>query len=121
MTVKWPRASRGHFQGISRFILLVLGKPLLTIYLDPSFLTIPSRDTVSSIGLDRQQRPGATVLSDECFCYFRHAIAADECRVKFQPEYVRGGESITQDAQKFDEAGIPRVKEVFFAGSHSDV
>ena len=116
-----PRPSSGHSQGISQSTLLVLGKPMYYNYLDTSFLMISSRDTVSSIGLSGQQRPGATVVSDECFCYFRHAIAADECRVKFQPEYVRGGESIPQDALKFDEVGIPRVKEVFFAGSHSDV
>ena len=121
MAVKLPRASSERFQGISRFILLALGKPLHTIYLDPSFLTISSRDIISSIEFARQERPGATVVPDEYFCYFRHAIAADECWVKFQPEYVRGGESIPQDALKFDEAGIPRVKEVFFAGSHSDV
>ena len=97
----------------------MLGKPICFIHQDISFLTISSRDTVSSKGLARQKRPGATILSDESFCYLRHAIAADECRVNFQPEYVRGGESIPRDALKFDEAGIPRVKEVFFAGSHS--
>ena len=114
-----PRESSEYSQWISQFILLVLGEPMRFICLNISFLMILSRDTVSSKGLARQQRPGTTILSDECFCFFRHAIAADECRVNFQPEYVRGGESIPRDALKFDEAGIPRVKEVFFAGSHS--
>lgn len=37
-------------------------------------------------------------LTDEfndCICYFRHALALDERRVKFLPEYVCGGESYT--------------------------
>ena len=45
-------------------------------------------------------------------CAFRHALALDELRVKFLPEYANGG----------GEPGPhPQVKEVWFAGSHSDV
>ena len=55
------------------------------------------------------------------FCYLRHAIAADEYRVKFLPELVCGGASVPQERQEVDEAGVPRVKEVYFPGSHSDM
>ena len=86
------------------------------------FLTLLSlsRDTVSSIGFIRQLRPGASVLGP-IFCYFRQAIAADECRGKFQIKLVHRGASIPPEEQEFDEAGVPRVKEVHFAGTHAEM
>ena len=84
------------------------------------YLILRIRDTVSSIGFIRQLRPGASVLG-QIFCYFRQAIAADECRGKFQVEFVHGGASIPPEEQEFDEAGVPRVKEVHFAGTHADM
>jgi len=48
-------------------------------------------------------------------CVFRHALALDELRVKFLPEYVNGGNG--PGPEDNDE----RVKEVWFAGSHSDM
>ncbi|KAF8870031.1 hypothetical protein BD779DRAFT_1614237 [Infundibulicybe gibba] len=102
-------------------------------------------DTVSSIGLARSK---SLPFTDTCehFCYMRHALALDERRVKFQPEYARGGESVPNPAQQANpntsmepsqgnaglegknKAGVqdkpksrPRVKEVWFAGSHSDM
>ncbi|KAF8878559.1 hypothetical protein BD779DRAFT_1628474 [Infundibulicybe gibba] len=104
-------------------------------------------DTVSSIGLARSK---SLPLTDKCehFCYMRHALALDERRVKFQPEYACGGESwIPNPAQQpntnalieppRDDASLegkntatvqagkpksrPRVKEVWFAGSHSEI
>ena len=52
-------------------------------------------------------------------CYFRHALALDERRVKFLPEYAYGGLGPP------NESSIPgrpvRVKEVWFAGTHSDM
>lgn len=62
------------------------------------------RDTVSSVGL-----LGKTLKytqSGPSICLFRHALALDERRVKFLPEYVTP--QLT-------------VKEVWFAGNHSDV
>jgi hypothetical protein len=50
-------------------------------------------------------------------CVFRHALALDERRVKFLPEYVNGG--LGPKANGNQEASD--VKEVWFAGSHSDV
>jgi hypothetical protein len=73
-------------------------------------------------------------------CYFRHALALDEHRVKFMPEYVdpirevREPESVLEWPDSIDPidtiiSGDPRiadpsqdrVKEVWFAGSHSDM
>ncbi|KAF8160440.1 hypothetical protein K438DRAFT_1859750, partial [Mycena galopus ATCC 62051] len=49
-------------------------------------------DTVSSVGLVRQ-KPLPLTSSAEHICIFRHALALDERRVKFLPEYVDGGNS----------------------------
>ncbi|KAF8841640.1 hypothetical protein BDN67DRAFT_989627 [Paxillus ammoniavirescens] len=70
-------------------------------------------DTVSSVGFGRDQTLPCTTSSCEHICYFRHALALDERRVKFLPEYVFGGRS--------DSTNDGRIKEVWFAGAHSDV
>ena len=110
-----------------------------------------SRDTVSSIGIERGTGilPG-TVDGMKHVCYFRHALALDERRVKFQPEYAYGGraaENESQCASNKDNQLVPDLKtelddplqpdnkyaierlrhprpqtlEVWFAGTHSDV
>ena len=48
-------------------------------------------------------------------CIFRHALALDEHRVKFLPEYAFGGEGPEGKTTSCD------IKEVWFAGSHSDM
>ena len=48
-------------------------------------------------------------------CVFRHALALDEFRVKFLPEYAYGGEGPAGKNPTCD------LKEVWFAGSHSDM
>ncbi|KAF9228170.1 hypothetical protein BS17DRAFT_325263 [Gyrodon lividus] len=70
-------------------------------------------DTVSSVGFGRGKTLPCTTSSCEHICYFRHALALDERRVKFLPEYVFGGRSDSTDDD--------RIKEVWFAGAHSDV
>ncbi|KAF9028035.1 WD40 repeat-like protein [Hymenopellis radicata] len=72
-------------------------------------------DTVSSIGIFRDPKllPGTTD-GMEHVCYFRHALALDERRVKFLPEYANGG--LMEPPRK-----TPDVKEVWFAGTHSDI
>jgi hypothetical protein len=53
-------------------------------------------------------------------CVFRHALALDERRVKFLPEYANGGVGPTLHDDTG--AGVTgNVKEVWFAGSHSDM
>ena len=50
------------------------------------------RDTVSSIGIVRGKTMlPMTVDGMTHVCYFRHALALDERRVKFLPEYAYGG------------------------------
>ncbi|KAH7907258.1 hypothetical protein BJ138DRAFT_1092964 [Hygrophoropsis aurantiaca] len=70
-------------------------------------------DTVSSVGVIRGKTLPSTTSSCDHICYFRHALALDECRVKFLPEYVYGG--------KAEPSNSGHIKEVWFAGSHSDV
>jgi uncharacterized protein (DUF2235 family) len=67
------------------------------------------RDTVSSIGIVSGK---LLPMTETCkhIMHFRHALALDECRVKFLPEYVQGPPM---------EQGS--LKEVWFAGTHSDM
>ncbi|CAE6424237.1 unnamed protein product [Rhizoctonia solani] len=73
-------------------------------------------DTVSSIGIFRQSLHH---LTDVCshITHFRHALALDECRVKFLPEYLR------PEGQRQEIARVKTntIKEVWFAGTHSDI
>ncbi|RXW15239.1 hypothetical protein EST38_g10616 [Candolleomyces aberdarensis] len=78
-----------------------------------------NRDTVSSIGIARGKRvlPGTTDGMGHV-CYFRHALALDERRVKFLPEYAWGGKTLIPPSSNNDP---PQVLEVWFAGTHSDM
>ncbi|KAH7928737.1 hypothetical protein BV22DRAFT_1058171, partial [Leucogyrophana mollusca] len=76
-------------------------------------------DTVSSIGVVRKKNLPATDEFNH-ICYFRQALALDERRVKFLPEYVCGGESYEGTVEDSRACG-PHVKEVWFAGCHSDI
>ena len=76
------------------------------------------RDTVSSIGIVRGKNLPGTI-SPEHICFFRHALALDERRVKFLPEYVNGGLGPEIDGNKVRSS--ERVKEVWFSGTHSDM
>ncbi|KIJ05354.1 hypothetical protein PAXINDRAFT_93587 [Paxillus involutus ATCC 200175] len=108
-------------------------------------------DTVSSVGLVKEDASLSSSSSADHACHFRHALALDERRVKFLPEYFREMNTVTDDkkaasAQKqkskyIDEKGASdkqasqlkgafgnstaskasNIKEVWFAGSHSDV
>ncbi|KAJ8519086.1 hypothetical protein ONZ45_g3901 [Pleurotus djamor] len=71
-------------------------------------------DTVSSIGILRGKSLPETVSGMGHVCAFRHALALDELRAKFQPEYANGGLGPLQ-------GDVGDVKEVWFAGSHSDI
>ena len=78
-----------------------------------------SRDTVSSVGISRGQLHPGTIDGMAYVCYFRHALALDERRVKFLPEYAHGGEKpFLEDT---DAEGEKKTMEVWFAGTHSDV
>ena len=104
------------------------------------------RDTVSSVGLVKGDVFLSTSASAAHACHFRHGLALDELRVKFMPEYFhemnsQKGESndnisnyIVQKTDVSDTDRSPSrasenskttitsdIKEVWFAGSHSDV
>ncbi|KAG1791111.1 uncharacterized protein HD556DRAFT_1241159 [Suillus plorans] len=70
-------------------------------------------DTVSSVGVGRGKTLPSTTNGGHHMCYFRHALALDERRVKFLPEYIHGANT--------EESHSDRIKEVWFAGSHSDL
>ncbi|KAK0434988.1 uncharacterized protein EV420DRAFT_1623710 [Desarmillaria tabescens] len=76
-------------------------------------------DTVSSVGIVRKRSlPLAGAAS--CTCFFRHALALDERRVKFLPEYFSKG-STPRFGRQPECTESTDVKEVWFAGSHSDM
>ncbi|KZV86524.1 hypothetical protein EXIGLDRAFT_574310, partial [Exidia glandulosa HHB12029] len=81
-------------------------------------------DTVSSVGIARNKTLPGTTDGMTHVCFFRHALALHERRVKFLPEYARGG--CADDPATDDEAGTtprtsPHTKEVWFVGCHGDM
>ncbi|EIW77370.1 hypothetical protein CONPUDRAFT_62877 [Coniophora puteana RWD-64-598 SS2] len=85
---------------------------------DVSIHFVGAWDTVSSVGPFRGRTLPFTTSSQH-ICMFRHALALDERRVKFLPEYVYGGNSETGASSNSSDSN--RVKEVWFPGTHSDV
>ncbi|EJD54177.1 WD40 repeat-like protein [Auricularia subglabra TFB-10046 SS5] len=75
-------------------------------------------DTVSSVGIIRDKTLPGTTDGMESICYFRHALALHEYRVKFLPEYANGGDG---PSAKSTDGALPHTKEVWFTGSHSDI
>lgn len=75
------------------------------------------------MGVVRNEDLPSTAEGMKHVCIFRHALALDEKRVKFLPEYAFGGDGPTT-ATKAGVVGEMKsgdVKEVWFAGSHSDM
>lgn len=122
----FSRDVRVHFIGVWCAIF-----PLLLPY---SAEHTNDRDTVSSIGIVREKNLPGTVSPDHV-CYFRHALALDERRVKFLPEYARGGvgPNVTPPAgsntagnniAQSEPRGTslkPHIKETWFTGTRSDM
>ncbi|RXW24317.1 hypothetical protein EST38_g1519 [Candolleomyces aberdarensis] len=79
-------------------------------------------DTVSSVGVVRDKTLPFTTTNNH-ICFFRHALALDEQRVKFLPEYVKGHKSADEGTSAVSDPynRPPPVKEVWFPGRHSDV
>lgn len=86
------------------------------------------RDTVSSVGIVRNKTLPGTTDGMKHITVFRHALALDERRVKFLPEYAYEGCSLplgkdaddeVRHGNKFDSS--PDTKEIWFAGTHSDM
>ncbi|CAE6533605.1 unnamed protein product [Rhizoctonia solani] len=66
-------------------------------------------DTVSSVGIIRGKLL-PLAMKNHHIEHFRHALALDECRVKFLPEYA-----------KDVNGGTNTSKNVWFAGTHSEI
>ena len=79
------------------------------------------RDTVSAIGTTPGKILPFTVTGMTKVCFFRHALALDERRVKFIPEYAYGASTLPPSAQAQPQTSPPHTKEVWFVGSHSDM
>ena len=112
---------------------------------------------MSSVGIIRNKNLPGTQTADH-ICYFRHALALDERRVKFLPEYIlHSNTSVSTKTNAIQSTQLPvpalpsepseplatplpsgpseplastlpseppvprRVKEVWFAGTHSDM
>ncbi|PVF91111.1 hypothetical protein CPB86DRAFT_777732 [Serendipita vermifera] len=75
-------------------------------------------DTVSSIGIVRGRNLPLTE-NVHTACFVRHALALDECRVKFLPEYFRSESSDEAEIER--KRKLPKFKEVWFPGTHSDM
>ncbi|KAJ6511653.1 hypothetical protein DFH09DRAFT_941969, partial [Mycena vulgaris] len=89
---------------------------------DVSIHFLGAWDAVSSVGIVRGKNLPGTDTFNKSICYFRHALALDERRVKFLPEYICGGASYEEEKRPDgDNSHGPRVKEVWFAGCHSDI
>ena len=74
---------------------------------------------MSSLGLIKRDVHVTESASVTNACHFRHALALDERRVKYIPEYFL--EMNAHRSTGSPRSAISDVKEVWFAGSHSDV
>ncbi|KAG9124882.1 hypothetical protein FRC07_009867 [Ceratobasidium sp. 392] len=84
-------------------------------------------DTVASVGIF-PKKPFLLTDKYEHITHFRHALALDERRVKFLPEHVTVDYDAIEDQMSRLEApgytpikGNDSLKEVWFAGTHSDI
>lgn len=109
---------RRHFQGKTLMFILWAYGMFPETFMSQSLVININRDTVSSVGVVLRKTLPFTESSAH-ICHFRHALALDECRVKFIPEYVIPFP--TYSGIKPSCHISPTVKEVWFEGSHSDV
>jgi uncharacterized protein (DUF2235 family) len=78
------------------------------------------RDTVASLGgLSAERLPFASKAGSVEI--FRQALALDERRVKFQPEFYEFGKGEDRTARPGPIGMNDKFAEVWFAGCHSDV
>jgi hypothetical protein len=75
---------------------------------------------VSSLGIMKKEVHITSSASVTNACHFRHALALDELRVKFMPEYFSEVNAHRSNIRRPRRA-VSDVKEVWFAGCHSDV
>ena len=99
----FSRPVRVHFVGV--WCVLNFHKTL------PRTNLLHLRDTVSSVGIIKEKPLPST---NKCghICFFRHALALDERRIAFLPEYID---------TKPGELHPMHCKEVWFSGTHSQM
>ncbi len=97
---------------------------IFSAFLHTSSLRI-GRDTVSSIGMNGELGMNLPGTNDgmQHVCYFRHALALDERRVRFQPEFAYGhsGWQRSDKESQYLTSRSPHALEVWFAGTRSDM
>ncbi|KAJ3889763.1 hypothetical protein GG344DRAFT_51003, partial [Lentinula edodes] len=104
----------GNYMALARHFKEALSRPEVKVHF------VGAWDTVSSIGIARGPTLPETTTGMKHVNIFRHALALDERRVKFLPEFVNGG--LGPADKSLDDSKIGNnVKEVWFAGSHSDI
>ena len=86
--------------------------------IDDAASSLVNRDSVRSLGLLRERKFPGTTDGMLHACFFRHALALHERRVRFLPEYSNGGQG---PSSVNTETLRPHTKEVWFTGSHSDM
>ncbi|KAJ7936896.1 hypothetical protein B0H13DRAFT_2226761 [Mycena leptocephala] len=74
-------------------------------------------DTVSSVGVFRRQPLPLTTSADH-ICHFRHALALDERRVRFLPEYAHSSVLEESEPPHYDETPDCRAVELNLSHSH---
>lgn len=87
-----------HFVGVWHLRVIHSRLRVLTHY--------AARDTVSLIGVTRRPSFPEAVNGMKHVCVFRHALALDERRVKFLPEYVNGGDGPQQPGKREEEGDV---------------
>ena len=114
----FSRKARVHFLGV-----WFVSNSKTSVQAFSSLNNFVYRDTVSSLGHLRSKDLPKTVDGEDHICVFRHALALDERRVKFLPEYRYGGESHVSSGNDpaSPTSAIPKVKETWFRGSHADM
>ena len=83
--------SKQRFRGTSEHTSSAPGMSVVIIFCLAVHELTSARDTVSSVGIVREKILPYTADGLAHVCYFRHALALDERRVKFLPEYAHGG------------------------------
>lgn len=147
----WRSGSRRHSrERMSVSTLLAYGECSMSGSSSTLSNNLSGRDTVSSVGVVRNKSLPLTDRTDH-ICFFCHALALDEHRVKFLPKYAHGGmlnlkpgqqkqdtsqpgkfrrsaDFISDDNEVIDtKADVetpsphPHIKEVWFPGTHSDM
>ncbi|KAL0566881.1 hypothetical protein V5O48_015117 [Marasmius crinis-equi] len=78
-------------------------------------------DAVSAVGLRTSKPLPLTNNGMKHVCFFRHALALDETRVKFLPVYAKDMHDESLYTEQSKRAPMLLRKEVWFAGDHSDI